>query len=170
MHYWGDEWFKKNGNDLYTAIAFIEKRLRKHGMFVYGKEKWGCYRDDFIHLWDGSIGDIVIGHRLSYYTWYEKLFHHIDTHLIPYKKTKLGWLYAGLSDFNRVIGLVKLVQKWQAYQYNKTFQLACKKWPNITDELISDLDGYAMIKPCKWGDVDGEKIHNKYWVRVKDFN
>jgi hypothetical protein len=20
-----------------------------------------------------------------------------------------------------------------------------------------------MVKPCKWGNIDGEKIHKKYW-------
>ena len=30
MHYWGDEWFKKNGKDLYEAIDWIEKKLRKN--------------------------------------------------------------------------------------------------------------------------------------------
>ena len=163
MHYWGDEWFQKNGDDLYTAISFIEKRLRKYGIFVCGKEKWGCYRDDFLHLWDGSIGR----YEPVIYTWYEKLLYRINHNLIPYKKTKFGWLKGGLADFNRKIGLVKLVQKYQAYQYNKTFQLACKKWPHITDELISDTDGYQMVKPCKWGNIDGEAIHNKYWTRVR---
>lgn len=166
MHYWGDEWFEKYGSELYSAITFIEKRLCRHRIFVCGKEKWGCYRDDFLHLWDGSIGDVFIGYRPTYREWYEKLFYYIDKHLIPYKKTQFGWLYCGLSDFNRAIGLVKLVQKWQAYQYNKTFQLACKKWPNIVDELICDIGGYKMIKPCKWGNVDGVVIHNKYWTKL----
>ncbi|MDO4465568.1 MAG: hypothetical protein Q4C49_00970 [Bacillota bacterium] len=83
------------------------------------------------------------------------------SHLFQKKRI---WL--GLIHINNKIGLTKLVNKFQAYQFNKTFQLACKKWPNIIDELISDIDGYEMIKPCKWGDVDGTEIHNKYWTTI----
>lgn len=47
--------------------------------------------------------------------------------------------------------------------YNRVFQEACKKWPDVTEELICDIDGWSMIHPCKWGDIDGKKIHDKHW-------
>ena len=71
--------------------------------------------------------------------------------------------WKGLSHYTNKIGLLKLVHKYQASIYNKAVQLACKKWPLVTEELIVMADGYKMVKPCKWGNVDGEKIHNKYW-------
>ena len=31
MHYWGDEWFQKNGDDFYKAIKILEERMKKMG-------------------------------------------------------------------------------------------------------------------------------------------
>lgn len=182
MHYWGDEWFNKHGDDLYAAINEIEHNLRKYRICVCGKEKWGCYRDDFLRLWDGGWYYIIFGPSLCfrpcrYYKWkpFRKLvefihsaIHWFDHCMIPYKKTKYGWLKGGIADFNVKIGLAKLVWDWQAKKYNKVFQLVCKKYPDIVDELICDTEGYKMIKPCKWGDIDGTAIHNKYWKPLSD--
>jgi len=38
----------------------------------------------------------------------------------------------------------------------------------VIDELICDIDGYEMIKPCKYGNIDGVEIHNRYWKRIGD--
>lgn len=108
MHKWGDEWFKKYGPDLYEAIDWIEEELRKSGIQIIGKEKWGSYCEEHCFF-----------------------------------------------DENR------LEEQYEAY--NKTFQLACQKWPYLTDELISDIDHYDLIKPGKYGEIDGKKIHDKYW-------
>ena len=172
MHFWGDKWFKEHGNDFYTAIDRLEKRIRKWvHCGVYGKEKYGTYRDEYLTMWDGGIRQIltpykgwVIGHtKWAKFLWY------IDNHLIPSKKTKFGWIWVGLSNLNYKIGLVKLVHKWQASRINKAFQVTCKEFPELIDELICDIDCYELIKPCKWGDVDGTKIHNKYWKTIDKF-
>jgi len=188
MHIWGDKWFEENGDDLYAAINFIENNLVKYGIGVCGKEKWGCYRDDFLRFWNGGLYEILFGYRCHIGTWkfnkYPKLkniidkIHHfiyftldegtpksvpgesLDQTAERYKNRK----WKGLCYYSEKIGLIKLVHKFQAFGYNKTFQIACKKWPNIIDELISDIDGYKMIKPCKWGNIDGQIIHDKYWV------
>lgn len=172
MHYWGDEWFKEHGNDFYTAIDRLEKRIRKWAHCgVYGMEKYGAYRDEYLTMWDGGIRQIltpykgwVIGH-----TWWAKFLWYIDNHLIPCEKTKFGWLWVGLSNLNYKIGLVKLVHKWQESRINKAFQVTCKEFPELIDELICDVDCYEMIKPCKWGNVDGTAIHNKYWKTIDKF-
>lgn len=165
MHFWGDKWFQKNGDQLYAAINILEKRIRKWAKAgVCGKEKWGAYRDDFLTLWDGSLSRIFYGYKVWWgSSWHEKLMHYIDYNLIPYKKTKYGWLKVGIANFNRLIGLQKLVNLWQIRMINKAFQVTCKEYPDIIDELVSDVCCYEFIKPCKWGDVDGEVIHKKYW-------
>lgn len=190
MHYWGDEWFEKNGSDLYNAINFIENRLRKHGIGICGKEKYGTYRDEFLRFWDGGIYEILFGysctigthkrykneklrnfinqiHQFIYFTIDQGILSKKeDESLEEYSKRYEKRTWKGLSHYTKKIGLVKLVHKYQASIYNKTFQLACKRWPNITEELIVMTDGYKMVKPCKWGNVDGEKIHNKYWKKL----
>lgn len=165
MHIWGDEWFKEHGDNLYKAISAVENRIRKWARAgVYGKEKFGTYRDEYFQLWNGGLFQIIYGYRLFHgQNWFSKLLWKIDHNLIPIKKTQFGWLKVGLSDFNHKIGLTKLVWKWQAKMVNKAFQITCKEYPDVVDELIVDTECYSMIKPCKWGDIDGEEIHKKYW-------
>lgn len=184
MHYWGDDWFKAHGDNLYAAIDKIEKGLRRHGICVCGKEKYGTYRDDFLRFWDGGWYYIIFGPTLCfcpkhYYKWkplrltvefIHKAIRWFDHYMIPYKKTKYGWLKGGVADFNTWIGITGLVWKRQAKMYNKVIQQACAEYPDIVDELVLDLTGYKMIKPCKWGNVDGTEIHNKYWVPISEIS
>lgn len=167
MHYWGDEWFQKYGETFYRAIDVFEERIRKWAKCgVYGKEKYGTYRDEYFRMWDGSLFIIFFGYKLFRNGWLENLVYRIDNRLIPIKKTQFGWRKVGLSDFNRLIGLTKLVNKWQARMLNKAAQITCKEYPEVVDELLMDVCFYKCIKPCKWGNVDGEEIHKKYWKTV----
>lgn len=168
MHRWGDEWFQKYGSELNEAIRKLEDRIRKWAKAgVCGKEKWGCYVDEYLTLWDGSLTQIFFGYRATYkWNKISNVMWYLDHYLIPYKKTRFGWLKWGIADFNRLIGLVRLVRWWQKRMINKAFQITCKEHPDIIDELILDTYNYEMIKPCKWGDIDGEKIHRKYWKKL----
>ena len=167
MHRWGDEWFKKYGGELDTAICDLENRMRKWARVgVCGKEKWGQYQDEYFRMWDGGLYEIFFGYRCCRHGRFENFLWHVDHMLIPVSKTRFGWRYVGLSDFNTLIHLKQLVWKWQARMVNKAFQVTCAEHPDIVDELVSDVECYPMIKPCKWGNVDGEAIHNKYWKRV----
>jgi len=168
MHIWGDEWFKKYGKTFYEAIDVFEARIRKWAKCgVYGKEKYGTYRSEYFRMWDGGLFTILFGYNLYKLfhglNWFAKLIWHIDNCLIPVKKTQFGWYKVGLANFNRAIGLVKLVNKWQAKRINKAAQITCKEYPEVVGELLMDVDFYKCIKPCKWGDIDGEEIHKKYW-------
>ena len=191
MHYWGDEWFEKNGNDLYDAINYIEGYLHKHHIGVCGKEKYGTYRDEYLTFWNGGIYQLLFGYRGYIGTWHhykwEWFRKFVDSiHRFIYciidegitvsqrkgesfedfgKRYEKRW-WKGLTHINAKIGLTGLVHKIQAKYYNYAFQLACKKWPNIIDELIVMVDGYQMIKPCKYGNINGEEIHKKYWVSI----
>lgn len=216
MHMWGDDWFEVNGQDLYSAIKFIEDYLHKHNIGVCGKEKYGTYRDEYLHFWDGGLYSILFGYRARIGTfnsyrfkltkeekenetfWKTKFNKNVSPKIVEfinkihsficfkldeaipdiskdtpfeeydYYYNKRKW--KGLKYYNGKIGLIKLIQKYQAYHYNKAFQLACKKWPHIQDELIVMVDGWEMIKPCKWGNIDGEVIHKKYWKTVENKN
>jgi hypothetical protein len=69
MHEWGDEWFRKNGDDLYCAIDFIEKYLHKHHIGVCGKEKYGTYRDSWLRFWNGGLYEILFGYSARIGSW-----------------------------------------------------------------------------------------------------
>lgn len=165
MHIWGDEWFKKYGNQFYEAIKVFEDRIRKWAKCrVYGKEKFGTYRDEYFSMWNGELSTIFFGYKLVYNrNWFEKLIWKIDNCLIPIKKTQFSWYKVGLANFNRAIKLVKLVNKWQAKMLNKAAQITCKEYPDVVGELLMDVCFYKCIKPCKWGNINGQKIHEKYW-------
>lgn len=74
MHEWGDQWFQEHGDNLYKAISYIEKNLRKHHIGICGKEKYGAYRDDFLRFWDGGLYEILFGYRAYIGTFHEYKF------------------------------------------------------------------------------------------------
>lgn len=201
MHYWNDEWFEKNGKDLYEAIDWVEKELRKNRIRVCGKEKYGTYRDEYLCWWDGSLTQLLYGpnkylrppYRVSKIEWFNRLQEKLCDFI--YWRIDSGWTREMMreKDNDKLMkliherfsdkdgnpadrGLRTKVMKTKFYKrycqrrkdaYNKVFQLACKKWPNVVDELIVDVDGWEWIKPCKWGDVDGRAIHDKYWKKIQ---
>ena len=192
MHTWGDEWFEQYGGDLNAAISYIENYLHKHHIGVCGKEKYGTYRDEYLRFWNGGIYQILFGYRVYIGTykrypwqWLENfvnkihnfIYFKIDLGVVDKKdnetteeyfdRCKKRW-WKGLCYINTKLGLLDFVHKRQAKYYNYAFQKACKKWPHLVDELICMVDGYKMIKPCKYGDIDGEEINKKYWVKIDE--
>lgn len=150
MHEWGDDWFKTNGTDLYTAIDKFEKICKKYGkIHIYGKEKYGTYRDEYLRLWDGGL------HYFLY-----KSYVRIENDFIYWKIDPI------VRKIFKYTGIIKLIQWYQAQVYNYAMQKMCKKYPNIIDELVLDLSGYPMVKPCLFGKVDGTAIHKKYWKEI----
>lgn len=151
MHYWGDEWFEKNGNDLYNAISCCIKFWKKWSRIgSHGKEKYGSFRDH-IYFWDGGISGLIWPGYVRIMNKF--LYWNIDQKFI--------------MPITKFTGLKKLVWWYQSQIYNYAIQKMCKKYPNIIDELVVDLDGYKMVKPSVFGKVDGTEIHNKYWKTYK---
>lgn len=160
MHEWGDEWFRKNAKSFNEAINKLDKGLRDLHILVCGKEKYGCYRTDFFTLWNGSIR-----------YWKGKWNTHINQSLSSSEQLKLKFkikLDKVLTKINYYTGITKIVQHWQKEEINKLFQTVCKEYPDFIHELICDTDCYMYIKPGKYGDIDGEKIHNKYWKPIEE--
>lgn len=149
-HHWGDEWFKLHGTDLDDAIDYCKKTWKRYGRIgSHGKEKYGTFRDHpvfYSGYW--AVHELVKPGYIRY-TW--PRFYKID-------------LFLG-----KVVGtlkLYKLIQWWQFQVYNYAVQQACKKYPEIVDEIVADLDGYELVKPSIFGKIDGKKIHNKYWTTI----
>lgn len=199
MHFWGDNWFKEHGDDLYSAIDEIEAGLHKHHIGVCGKEKWGCYNDSFLRFWDGGLYDILFGYRayigsfghkgLFKIKWFKKFVDNIHRYIYfridrgtpwkymstestknmdleEYKRVYEKRWWKGLCYYNDKIGLTKLVNDHLAEKLNMVFQQVCAKYPDIVDELVSDVTCYHLIKPCKWGNIDGTEIHNRHWTTL----
>jgi len=136
-HYWGDDW--PHWDELYKAISFIETYWRKWGRIsVYMcKEKYGTFRDYSMFCTD--IRDFINPCKM-------------------YKHSKF-WIMTTLP-------LEHLIFKWQAYIYNRGIQLACIKFPNVTDEILSDLQHYGLIKNGPGTTAGGEELHGRYWRKI----
>lgn len=148
MHEWGDDWFQKNGDELNDSIDYCCRVWRKYGRIgMHGKEKYGSFRDMLQGMWDGGIHSLI----WPGYVWIVN----------PFIYWKLDKYF--IIPITKYTGLHKLGMWYQSQVYNYAIQKMCKKYPNIIDELVSDLDGYEMIKPGRFGKVDGTVIHKKYW-------
>jgi hypothetical protein len=146
MHYWGDEWFDKNGDDLNTAISYCMHTWKKYARIgSHGKEKFGTFRHHEF-FWNGGLHGLI---------W------------PGYSRIVSPFLYWNIDPIIKFItkwfGIRWLGRRWQRYIYNYTIQKMCKKYPNITDELVMDSSVPHWIK----GKVDGQIIHDRHWKTIK---
>lgn len=148
-HYWGDESF--DWDALHKAIDLISSVCRRFGRIgMHPKEKYGTMRDQ-LYPFDGSLYSVI---KPGYvYVRWPKWLYRLDQ-----KICKPVLEYTGIAF---------LMIKWQMVVYNFAVQRACKKWPHIIDEIVSDLDGYEWVKPGIFGPISGTEIHKKYWVTYK---
>jgi hypothetical protein len=147
-HLWGDDW--PYWDQLNGSINRICHRLVTYGRIgCHGKEKYGTFRDH-TWFWDGSL------YHLFYpgYVWIKPMWR---------------WWYFNVDIgigrwLARYSGVMCLVHLYQSVIYNWAIQAECRRCPEITDELVSNIDWPEKIKPGFFGTVDGKKIHDKYWV------
>jgi hypothetical protein len=149
MHEWGDEWFERYGNDLNNAIDYCTNFWRKFGRIgAHSKEKYGTFRDEMTcGMWNGGLHSLI----WPGYVW-------IRCPFIYWKLDKYI-----IRPFTKNTGIYKIGLWYQSQIYNYAIQKVCKKYPDIIEEIIVDLDGYEMIKPGIFGKVSGIEIHNKHW-------
>lgn len=147
FHVWGDEWFQRNGDDLNRAIHQICRDWRRWGRLgCHGKEKYGTFRHHTcFYSGEWPVHELVLpGH--VFYRW---------------PKWVMRWELA-LGRVVRAVRLDRAVRWWQGRVYNWALQRACRRYPSVVDELVSDADFPDLIR----GRVDGRTIHDKYWVRL----
>lgn len=147
-HHWGDDW--QHWDELGQAIRCVINAQWKMGRIAHwsSKEKYGTFRD-YATFWDGSLhGALWPGYRT------------IKNRFIYWKLDII------IKPLTKWTGMRWLVCSYQKAVYNYTFQKACKKFPNVIDELVSDAAFPEFIKPGLFGSIDGQKIHDKYWTRV----
>jgi hypothetical protein len=151
MHHWGDEWDQKNGADLNRAINYCMDVFRAARIGSHGKEKYGTFRDH-VYFWDGGIHTLI---------W--PGYVHIMNSFLYFK---LDWYV--IKPFTKYSGLLWLGHRLQAMAYNYAFQSACKKWPNVVDELIMCVDAPELIKPGIFGPIDGKVVRDRHWTTLED--
>lgn len=150
-HEWGDAWFERHGDNLNKAIRFCLDNWKRYGRLgSHGKEKFGTFRHHmYFYYGYWGLHELVNPGYVSY--WWPKWFMPIDRFI--------GKVF-------KYTGIRLVINTWQRFIYNTVIQLACKRWPDIIDEIVSDSDFQEFIKPGLFGKVDGQKIHDKYWIKV----
>jgi len=147
-HRWGDDWAKWDELDL--AIQEMSRCARESRIFVYDKEKWGCYDCSVLGMWDGTLRWILGKYSVrANNKWYDKIDKAIAKVLIKTKVVILG-------------------NKFQLWLYNHKVQKVLKEHPNIVHELVSENTLYNAIKPTRKGYVDGKRIFDLYWTNPTD--
>lgn len=148
MHCWGDDWFKEHGHKLEEAISYCTKTWRTYGRIcTNSKEKYGTFRDCAHPYYAHWAIHELLKPGYVYYRW----------------NRKIGKLDVKLGKIFRFFRIDVIVRAWQRIVYNYAIQKMCKKYPEIIDEIVSDLDLYYWVKPGIFGSVDGKEIHDKYW-------
>lgn len=147
-HDWSDDSF--DWDSLNKAISLIWSICTRYGRIgIHSKEKFGTHRCSS-YLFDGTLHSLVKpGH--VYNRW----------------SKRARWIdYSIFAPMAKRTGAIWLIHKYQATIYNFAFQLACFRYPHIIDEIVSGVDGYPMIRPGIFGEVDGTVIHNKHWITL----
>ena len=146
FHEWGDDW--EFWPELDKAIYEMSECARKARIFVYDKEKWGAYDASILGFWDGTIrwalGKYSVRRETHWYDYVDRFFAKI-------------W---------KAVGIVKLGHKIQEKIYNREVQKVLGHHHNIVHELICDNCLYSLIKPTKFGYIDGKRIYDLYWETV----
>ena len=122
-HIWGDDW--KYWDTLYEAESFIFNYVYKYSRCrVLTKEKYGTLRYEWI-LPPGRSLD-VSSVKLPYVS-YDK----------DQKRYYLGKCIVWRWVDSRMYSIWRRYGKWML---NRAVNKACKKWPEIKAELLSDYD------------------------------
>jgi len=141
-HVWNDGW--EYWDRLHQAISEVSGVLHRWQILYMGKEKFGCYQLS-IYPWDGMLTHLIWPSVYTRQTWWAPL----DC--------------AVIAPVLRKIGCVRVVNWVHRQVVNWAIQRACRRYPEVVDELVADIDCYTWVRPGIFGDVDGERIRNKYW-------
>lgn len=153
-HEWGDDWFTKYGDQLNKAISYIMKTWKRYGRIgSHGKEKYGTFRD-YPYFWDGGIWSLFYPGYVWIKPGWRFIYYKVDRYVT--------------RPFTKYSGLHRLGLWYQGQVYNYAVQKMCKKYPEITDELVADLELYHLVRPGLFGPICGTTIHKKYWKTYND--
>ena len=131
-HEWGDEWFEKYGRELGAAERYIGRFVKRwSGCRVISKEKYGTIR--YEHIFPPYGAFFIRDH------WINKCLRLLGKTYYSYEvlgETREGFFY---TTWNRTA----LYYYWS--QLGKkvlkiAIHKACKKFPNVKDEILDDWD------------------------------
>ena len=178
IHFWGDGW--AGWDELRAAINEMQPYIRKSRVLVYDKEKFGTYRFDIEHMYDGTLKSIIQPSYNKDFTWsaynvwaykhMPKLYSFFRKYICVSVNKILHYISAVDRALSKLVpdSFISWVRSKQLHMLNKGFQEVLLKHPSIVHEFVSDVDCWEHIKP--FGDyiVDGSVIHNMHWKHMSD--
>lgn len=109
MHYWGDEWFDKHGDDLYTAQRYISTHVKRYSRCnLISKEKYGTIRYEYILP---PYGALFIRNRVHRY-W---------LHCYLYR------VWTGYGWWTTLRAVENAIEKWPHLEAELMQDLACNE-------------------------------------------
>lgn len=143
MHSWGDEWFRRYGDELSRAISLFTKiNWYLRGPFFLAKEKFGTMRLEYFVI--ASYIDCVLLRTNPIYIE-NRILYKISLFL---HKTIFRWL-----------GINKLLRCWQVFIFNMATLYTAKKFPHLVDEITDEFEFNELL--YEWVKRDLESI--KFW-------
>lgn len=128
MHDWSEETF--DWNSLNQAVRYLDARCRQFARLgIWTKEKWGTLRVSttcaFMTQWS-PIQDIIYPGYVRYMfpRWFRQ-----------YVDRPLGICLDAL-------GIIWIVQRYQAAVLKYFWKRAAKKWPHISKEILAEYKHY----------------------------
>lgn len=133
MHYWDDEWFEKYGDDLYAAMDYIRRYVRKYSRcHVSMKEKYGTIRYEYIFP---PWGSVWIRHYIK--SPFKKTVE-IDGHKFTYRPYL--WAWTGSHSW-----IYRTWTRYGRYILKKAVINACINYPYVIPEILADYDKGEFI-------------------------
>lgn len=128
MHYYGDDWFEKNGKDLDAAIRLfssINRTLR--GPFFLSKEKYGTMRLEYL------FGNT----RLD--------CHLFRLNCLMVRHKKLYRVASFLDDILDKVYVTRIIWVYQRFIFNKATLVVLMKYPHLQEELLDEPDFEGLL-------------------------
>lgn len=125
-HEWGDEWFEKNGDDLYAAERYIYRFVKRWSRCrLLSKEKYGTLRYEALFPPGGSYFKTKLDRFLEKWLLKKVIMVDYSSYKIPIFCWQTTWLY-------------HLWYKLGEKTLKIAIKKAAKKYPNVKDEILDD--------------------------------
>ena len=135
MHIWGDEWFEKNGDDLYKAQNYIvDFTYRWSRCRLVSKEKYGTIR--YEALFPPYCGYFIRDN------WIDKFLRLFGDETVSYSVEGKTRSFTRRRFYWHETTLSKLWAKFGKLILGIAVKRACNKYPNVSNEILDDLDEF----------------------------
>jgi hypothetical protein len=141
MHEWGDEDF--NWQEFNKVLEFFWERSQKYRIGGQIKEKYGTLRWYAVFSLRGLHDIFWPGHVYFYRYRQPTSWNKYIRWAQPVLQYPLMWIDRLLKNCN---WLQRVIREYQVKKYIETYEIAIKKWPEFTKEIMMMADHQELLK------------------------